>query len=61
MLEEQLILLECTLHGDKRYDLEWLEQILHPDFQEITRSGLMVNRSQTITSLLGEKKSPTNF
>lgn len=58
MLEEQLILLECTLHGERRYDRAWLEQILHPNFQEITRSGLIVNRSQTISSLLGEKNPP---
>lgn len=55
MLLEKLRLLECSLHGDRRYDREWLELILHPAFREITRSGVMVNRSETITALISEK------
>lgn len=55
MLLEKLRLLECSLHSDSRHDREWLELILHPDFQEITQSGLMVNRIETITSLLSER------
>jgi len=55
MLLEKLRLLECSLHGDRRNDREWLERLLHPEFHEITRSGLMVDRSETITSLLDEK------
>ncbi|WP_334365219.1 DUF4440 domain-containing protein [Enterobacter hormaechei] len=55
MLLEKLRLLECSLHGARRNDCEWLERLLHPEFREITRSGLMVDRSETITSLLGEK------
>lgn len=54
MLLEKLRLLECSLHGDRRNDREWLERLLHPEFREITRSGVMVDRSETITSLLSE-------
>jgi hypothetical protein len=55
MLLETLRLLECSLHDDRRNDREWLERLLHPEFLEITRSGVMVDRSETITSLLNEK------
>lgn len=55
MLLEKLRLLECSLHGDRRNDRVWLEQLLHPEFREITRSGVMVSRSETISSLLSEK------
>lgn len=55
MLLEKLRLLECSLHGHRRNDREWLERLLHPDFKEITRSGVMVDRSETIASLLSEK------
>jgi hypothetical protein len=57
MLLDKLKLLECSLHGDRRNDGEWLELLLHPEFREITRSGVMVDRSVTISSLLNEKKS----
>ncbi len=36
MLLEQLKTLECTLHGSRRNDREWLEQILHDQFREMT-------------------------
>lgn len=55
MLLEKLRLLECSLHGERRNNREWLERLLHPEFPEITRSGVMVDRSETITSLLNEK------
>ena len=58
MLLEQLRLLEASLHGNRRHDREWLELILHPEFREITRSGVEVDRSETIESLLNEKASP---
>lgn len=58
MLLEKIRLLECSLHGNRRSDREWLELILHPEFREITRSGVMVNRSETITALLSEKDAP---
>ena len=54
MILEKLRLLECSLHGDRRNDREWLELILHPEFREITRSGVIVDRLDTITSLLSE-------
>ena len=58
MLLENLKALECSLHGVKRNDLKWLEHILHPDFREITRSGVLVNRAETIDSLTGEECAP---
>ena len=58
MLLEKLRLLECSLHGERRSDWAWLELILHPEFREITRSGVSVNRSETITALLSEKAVP---
>ena len=58
MLLEKLRLLECSLHGDRRNDPEWLELILHPEFREITLSGVTVDRSETIASLLSEKAAP---
>lgn len=58
MLLEKLKILECSLHGEKRSDRNWLEQILHPQFHEITRSGLMVNRIETIASLEHERDAP---
>lgn len=54
MLLKKLKTLECSLHGTRRNDREWLEQMLHPEFREITRSGVMVDRAQTIASLTGE-------
>ena len=41
MLLEKLIGLECSLHGEMRKDREWLEQILHKEFREITRTGVL--------------------
>ncbi|WP_397324390.1 DUF4440 domain-containing protein [Pantoea agglomerans] len=58
VLLEKLRLLECSLHGDRRNDPEWLELILHPEFREITLSGVTVDRSETIASLLSEKTAP---
>lgn len=58
MLLEKLKALECRLHADKRNDREWLEEILHPDFREITRSGVMVDRKETIDSLSNEESAP---
>lgn len=55
MLLEKLKALECTLHHSRRNDREWLERLLHPEFREITRSGIMVDRAATIASLLSEK------
>lgn len=59
MLLEKLKALECSLHGDKRNERQWLEEVLHPDFREITRSGVMVDRQETIDSLAGEENGPT--
>ena len=58
MLLEKLKALECSLHGVRRNDRKWLEQILHPEFREITRSGVIVDRTETIASLADEL-SPT--
>ena len=61
MLLEKLKALECSLQGAKRNDREWLEQILHHEFTEITRSGMLIDRAQTIESLVGEVCAPTIF
>lgn len=58
MLLEKLKALECSLHGNRRRDRQWLEEILHPDFREITRSGVMVDRNETIASLSNEACAP---
>lgn len=58
MLLERLKSLECSLHDDKRNDREWLEEILHEEFREITRSGMLVDRAETIEALSTEDKSP---
>ena len=59
MLLEQLKTLERTLHGSRRNDREWLEQILHDQFREMTRSGVLIDRSQTIEALSAETVIPT--
>lgn len=59
MLLEKLIRLECSLHGNKRKDRVWLEQILHKEFREITRSGVLVDRAEAIESLSAEINAPT--
>lgn len=58
MLLTRLTALECSLHGPRRKDREWLEQILHPEFSEITRSGSVVDRAETLTSLVEEVGTP---
>lgn len=58
MLLERLKSLECSLHDDKRNDREWLEQILHEEFREITRSGMLFDRAETIAALSTEDNSP---
>ena len=59
MLLEQLKTLERTLHGSRRNDREWLEQILHKEFREITRTGVLVTRTETIECLSAEIDAPT--
>ncbi|WP_369700786.1 DUF4440 domain-containing protein [Pantoea sp. At-9b] len=59
MLLDTLKRLECSLHGSRRKDRKWLEQILHERFSEITRSGVLVDRAQTIEALSGEDSVPT--
>ncbi|XTZ40513.1 DUF4440 domain-containing protein [Salmonella enterica] len=61
MLLEKLKTLECSLHGARRNDREWLEQILHQEFSEITRSGILIDRAKTIDSLIGEADIPIIF
>ncbi|KMW71982.1 hypothetical protein TI10_17940 [Photorhabdus luminescens subsp. luminescens] len=57
MLLETITSLECSLHGVRRHDRVWLEKILHPDFLEITRSGHLVGRSETIDALIAENST----
>ncbi|MGG6177706.1 DUF4440 domain-containing protein [Pantoea allii] len=49
--------LECSLHHEKRHDLAWLEQRLHPEFKEITLSGTLLNREQIIAALMNEESA----
>lgn len=58
MLLDTLKRLECSLHGSRRKDREWLEQILHERFSEITRSGVLVDRAETIEALSDENSVP---
>ncbi|WP_326497810.1 nuclear transport factor 2 family protein [Enterobacter cloacae] len=58
VLLDTLKRLECSLHGSRRKERKWLEQILHEKFSEITRSGVLVDRAQTIEALLGEDNVP---
>lgn len=50
--------LELALQGKQRKDPKWLDAILHKDFREITRSGLIVDRTQTIVALLHQAEIP---
>ncbi|ELY6276574.1 DUF4440 domain-containing protein [Cronobacter muytjensii] len=54
MLLNRLTALERSLHGPERRNLAWLEAILHPQFCEITRSGVQVNRRETLDALTQE-------
>lgn len=54
MLLERLTTLEQSLHGDQRRDRDWLEYLLHPQFCEVTRSGVLVSRDETIDALTQE-------
>ena len=58
MLLERLKRLECSLHDNKRNDRKWLEHILHEEFREITRSGMLVDRAETIEALSTEVDRP---
>jgi len=58
MLLDDMVKRERSLHGARRRELAWLEQILHPDFCEITRSGQLVTRAQTIAALIKEETLP---
>ncbi|WP_313700811.1 DUF4440 domain-containing protein [Pantoea sp.] len=58
MLLDEMVKRERSLHGARRRQLAWLEQILHPDFCEITRSGQLVTRAQTIAALIEEETLP---
>lgn len=57
-LLELLIHLESSLHQQQRHDQNWLEALLHPDFSEITRSGVLVTREETIGALSQETNTP---
>ncbi|WP_340608575.1 hypothetical protein [Xenorhabdus bharatensis] len=42
--------LEISLHGEKRYDIEWLHRILHDDFLEIGKSGYLYTKKIVLES-----------
>lgn len=54
MLLDEIKDLECSLHDARRTDRQWLERVLHQDFREITRSGTLVERQETINALTAE-------
>ena len=58
MLLGTLKRLECFLHSSMQKDRKWLEQVLHERFSEITRSGVLVDRAQTIEALSGKDSVP---
>ena len=58
MILDTLKRLECSLHGSRRKNREWLEQILHERFSEITSSGVLVDRAETIEALSDEDSVP---
>ncbi len=44
--------LECQLHqADIRQNLSRLNELIHPDFQELSRSGKTYNKAETISYL----------
>ncbi|WP_426577532.1 DUF4440 domain-containing protein [Xenorhabdus stockiae] len=46
--------LEISLHGEKRYDIEWLNSILHDDFLEIGKSGYIYTKKIVVEFLKEE-------
>ncbi len=58
MLLDEMVKRERSLHGSQRRERAWLEQILHPEFCEITRSGSFITRAQTIEALIKEEPQP---
>ncbi|PHM64050.1 hypothetical protein Xsto_03386 [Xenorhabdus stockiae] len=45
---------EISMHGEKRYDIEWLNRILHDDFLEIGKSGYIYTKKIVVESLKEE-------
>ncbi|KEC86285.1 MULTISPECIES: DUF4440 domain-containing protein [Acinetobacter] len=56
-LFKQLIQYECGLHHRDRQNFQILDQRLHPDFKEITKSGWIVHKAQMIEALLNDTDS----
>lgn len=50
----QLIQFECQLHHSERRNHKILDQRLHPDFKEITKSGRIMKKSQMLEALLND-------
>lgn len=49
---KQLIRYECQLHHADRKNLIILDQYLHADFKEFTKSGRVIHKAEMIDSLL---------
>ncbi|WP_446469266.1 nuclear transport factor 2 family protein [Xenorhabdus stockiae] len=46
--------LEISLHGEKRYDIKWLNSILHDNFLEIGKSGHIYTKKIVVKFLKEE-------
>ena len=55
MLRDLLVTLETTLHDSSlRHDRARVDALLHPDFEELGRSGARYTRAETIAALASE-------
>ena len=54
---KQLIQYECQLHHADRKNLIILNQYLHTDFKEFTKSGRVVHKAEVINALLNDVDS----
>ena len=54
-LRRRLIQLECQLHHVERNNPVVLNQCLHTDFKEFTKSGHVLNKHQMVAALLAEQ------
>ncbi len=54
---KQLIQFECQLHHTDQKNLNILDQYLHTDFKEFTKSGRVVHKAEMINALLNDVDS----
>lgn len=48
--EQFRVLEESMWHAETRFDRDYMQQVLHPDFLEFGRSGIVWTRDDTITA-----------